>query len=134
MNRLKDRKGVFWSVVIVVLLSGYMVLETTQAGPQLLKSLDARYIPPGDSAEGPTFILSSSDHDVELSEIDFSKISFIQLDKGRPIAANSWKLLQSGHHLQGKLYFPPVATADAKQVKLTIKPIDKEDGRIFEWP
>jgi hypothetical protein len=100
----------------------------------VLKALNARYIPPGNSVEGPTFILSSYDHDVGLSEIDFSRISFIKLEDGQLIAANSWRLIEAGHHLRGKLYFPPLTTTAAEQGTLIIDFIEDGGKKVFKWP
>lgn len=134
MAVINSRKVIVSMVVAVILLSGFIILKPTKASSQPLDSLDVRYIPPDNSVEGPIFLLSSYDHSEDLSETDFSSISFIQLDDGQLISASGWRLLQSGHHFQGKLYFQPLTTANAKQVKLIIKPNKNEDGIVFEWP
>lgn len=119
---------------MVVVLSIIITLRLTQASRQELMSLNVQYIPPGKTAEGPSFLLSSNDHDRDLSDINFVKISFIQLDDGKLIPAGGWILIRSGHHFQGKLYFQPLTTTESKQVRLIIKANQNDKEMVYEWP
>ena len=126
-------KALFSLCFIALLLSGVVILQPSKASMQDFASLQVQYHP-GEPNEGPTFLLSSYNHDVNLSKIDFSHIAYIQLNDKQLIPAHSWRLLQSGHHLQGRLYFQPLPISSESEVKLIIKTRKTEEHVLFKSP
>lgn len=126
------RKVIGTTVLIVFGLSAFITLKPTPASHQGLLALNARYFPAGRAFEGPSFLLSFNDHNLDINNINFAKISFIQLDDGELLSASGWRLIRSGHHALGKLYFQPLTTTDSKRITLIIAN-KYDEKRVFGW-
>lgn len=63
---------------------------------------------------------------------DLLKQALLVDDKNQPYVPLSWDGGSGGHHLEGALIFPAVAS-DAKRIKLIIKNIYDIPEREFEW-
>lgn len=82
------------------------------------------------SKENTEFVVVLSTHSVNLDK-PLKDISLLEDDKGNIYNPISWSGGTGGHHIEGKLVFPPFSK-DAESVKLTIRKIGGVD-RIFKW-
>lgn len=98
-------------------------------------SLNAHILLEQDQSSGLSFFINSYSHAQDLSKIDFAKYSYLQFDNGPRIKAHSWLLVRNGHHLQGKLYFPPFSMSQTKEITLLIDLAvsDSEKGFVKQF-
>lgn len=118
----------------VISLAVISVSFSKFGGREAIKSLDATLILQNDESSGLSFIIRSYEHSHDLSEVDFANYAYVQLDDGPRIKAYSWLPIQTGHHLQGKLYFPPQSLNQTKNIKLIIDPIGANNEKLYVWP
>lgn len=120
--------------ICVIALTAISVSLSKFEGSDEIKTLNAVLLPQNDESSGLSFIISSYDHFQDLSKVDFADYAYVQLDDGPKIKAYYWLPIQTGHHLRGKLYFPPQPPSQTKKVKLIIDPIGATSGKLFVWP
>lgn len=88
---------------------------------------------PGDAI---TFDVSMNTHSVDLS-MDLSALATLSTDNGYSVQGVSWDGALGGHHVSGKLTFPPSVDGKsildgATKLTLSIKNVDAPE-RIFIW-
>ena len=120
--------------ICVIALTAISVSLSKFEGSDEIKTLNAVLLPQNDESSGLSFIISSYDHFQDLSKVYFADYAYVQLDDGPKIKAYYWLPIQTGHHLRGKLYFPPQPLSQTKKVKLIIDPIGATSGKLFVWP
>jgi len=77
--------------------------------------------------------LTFDTHSVDLSQYDFKKISFIQIDDQKPQPGESWDFTGAGHHFKGIITFDQTLPVGTQKVRLLIRGLDGVEERIFEW-
>ena len=83
-----------------------------------------------ESGKDVIFELSLNTHSVELN-YDYTQIATLTDENGNSYKPTEWTGGNSGHHLNGKLVFPPFSK-QAEELTLTLNDVDNKI-EVFNW-
>lgn len=137
------KKLIFYSLAIAIFLSIFYILvsalnkstdqqkqlepQTNQAGGLNITAMTINT----SGRQNATFELVFDTHEGDLV-FDFTSQAVLIVNSNREYQPISWDGGSGGHHLSGKLTFPPLPKA-AKTMKLVIKDFSGVKERIFSW-